>query len=70
MCLILIFIFVFLFVVIFINVQIKKEWDIKVIKSMCGCYEVGFNFVEIFNYFEDLDYKVLKVKNDKVLEYV
>ena len=37
---------------------------------MCGCYEVGFNFAETFNYSEDSDYKASKVKNDKALEYV
>ena len=31
--------------------QDKKQQDIKSIKSMCGCYEVKFNFAETFQYF-------------------
>ncbi|NRB51857.1 MAG: hypothetical protein HRU41_29565 [Saprospiraceae bacterium] len=59
-----------LFAVVSINAQTKKEQDIKAIKSMCGCYEVGFNFAETFNYSEDSAYKASKVKNDKALEWV
>ncbi|NQY05915.1 MAG: hypothetical protein HRT68_06855 [Flavobacteriaceae bacterium] len=48
----------------------KQEKDQKAIKSMCGCYEVGFNFAETFNYSADEDYKPSKTKNDKALEWV
>ncbi len=65
-----IFTLAFLFTVASINAQSKKEQDLKAIKSMCGCYEVSFNFAETFNYSEDSDYKASKVKNDKALEYV
>lgn len=50
--------------------QNKKEQDIKAIKKMCGCYEVGFNFAETFNYANDSTYKPSKVKHDKALEWV
>ena len=33
--------------------QDKKQQDIKSIKSMCGCYEVKFNFTETFSYPKD-----------------
>ena len=36
--------------------QSKKEKDIQAIKSMCGCFEVTFNFAETFNYSEDSTY--------------
>lgn len=65
-----IFTLLVLFSVASINAQTKKEQDLKAIKSMCGCYEVSFNFAETFNYSEDSDYKASKVKNDKALEYV
>jgi len=48
--------------------QSKKEMDIEAIKSMCGCYEVGFNFAETFNYSNDTLYRPSKVKHDKGLE--
>ncbi|SEL36482.1 hypothetical protein SAMN04487910_2245 [Aquimarina amphilecti] len=48
----------------------KKENDIAAIKSMCGCYEVSFNFAETFNYSNDSLYKPSKIKKDsKALEW-
>jgi hypothetical protein len=49
----------------------KKQQDIKSIKSMCGCYEVKFNFTETFQYPKDsLTYKPSKTKHDYGLEWV
>ncbi|EPE9900459.1 conserved hypothetical protein [Flavobacterium psychrophilum] len=49
----------------------KKQEDIKAIKSMCGCYEVKFNFSETFNYSKDsINYKPSKTKHDSGLEWV
>ena len=53
-----------------VNAQTKKEQDIKAIKSMCGCYEVSFNFAETFNYSKDSTYQPSKTKNDRALEWV
>lgn len=51
--------------------QDKKAEDIKAIKSMCGCYEVKFNFAETFKYSKDtVNYKPSKVKQDYGLEWV
>lgn len=50
--------------------QNKKEQDINAIKSMCGCYEVEFNFVETFQYSDDSTYVPSKTKHDKALEWV
>jgi hypothetical protein len=33
--------------------QDKKQQDIKSIKSMCGCYEIEFNFAETFRVTKD-----------------
>lgn len=53
------------------HAQDKKKEDIKAIKSMCGCYEVTFNFAETFNYSKDtLNYKPSKNKIDYGLEWV
>ena len=49
----------------------QKSEDIKAIKSMCGCYEVQFNFAETFNYPKDTaSYKKSPNKHDKALEWV
>jgi len=48
----------------------KKQMDYSAIKSMCGCYNVEFNFAETFNYSMDSLYEASKVKNDKALEWV
>ena len=39
-----------------IGQETKLENDRAAIKSMCGCYEVGFNFAETFSYSEDSTY--------------
>ncbi len=48
----------------------SQEKDINAIKSMCGCYEVGFNFAETFNYADDSTYLPSKVKHASGLEWV
>ncbi|NRT15205.1 hypothetical protein HNP99_001552 [Flavobacterium sp. 28A] len=49
----------------------KKQKDIQSIKAMCGCYEVKFNFAEIFQYSKDTaNYKPSKTKHDYGLEWV
>ncbi|WP_435623356.1 DUF6607 family protein [Flagellimonas sp.] len=53
-----------------LNAQNKKEQDQQAIKKMCGCYEVGFNFAETFQYSNDSTYVPSKVKHDKGLEWV
>jgi hypothetical protein len=51
--------------------QDKKQQDIKSIKSMCGCYEVKFNFAETFQYSKDsLNYKPSQTKHESALEWV
>lgn len=51
--------------------QNKKSEDIKAIKSMCGCFEVKFNFTETFSYSKDtVNYKPSKTKHDYGLEWV
>ena len=51
--------------------QDKKQQDIKSIKSMCGCYEVKFNFAETFQYPKDsLSYKPSQTKHESGLEWV
>lgn len=52
------------------NAQNNKKEDIKAIKSMCGCYEVEFNFAETFKYTKDENYKPSKTKYDYGLEWV
>ena len=50
------------------NGQNKKTKDKNAIKSMCGCFEVTFNFAETFNYSKDSLYKASKNKVAKGLE--
>ena len=50
--------------------QTKKEKDQAAIKSMCGCYEVSFNFAETFNYADSDAYQPSATKHDKGLEWV
>ncbi|WP_461532135.1 DUF6607 family protein [Sinomicrobium sp.] len=50
--------------------QNKKKQDTEAIKSMCGCYEVAFNFAETFEYVEDSTYIPSKTKHDRGLEWV
>lgn len=53
-----------------INAQRKKSKDQKAIKSMCGCYEVKFNFAETFSYSKDKNYQPSKIKHSGGLEWV
>ena len=48
----------------------KKQMDYNAIKSMCGCYNVGFNFAETFSYSDDSTYVKSKVKKEHALEWV
>jgi hypothetical protein len=48
----------------------KKAEDQKAIKSMCGCYEVEFNFAETFQLTKDEKYVPSKTKYDYGLEWV
>ena len=48
----------------------KKKQDIEAIKSMCGCYEVEFNFAETFVKSKDKEYKSSAPKYDYALEWV
>lgn len=50
--------------------QSKKKQDRAAIKSMCGCYEVTFNFAETFEYSNDSSYVPSEDKHDKALEWV
>ena len=52
-----------------VHAQDKKTKDRDAIKSMCGCFEVTFNFAETFNYSQDSLYKPSKTKVDKGLEW-
>ena len=52
------------------NAQNKKKQDQEAIKSMCGCYEVSFDFAETFEYSKDTAYVPSAVKHDKGLEWV
>ena len=51
------------------NAQSKKTKDQNAIKSMCGCYEVTFNFAETFQYSKDSLYKPSKTKRASGLEW-
>ena len=48
----------------------EKQKDIESIKKMCGCYEVEFNFQEIFQASTDSTYKASPVKKDHGLEWI
>ena len=50
--------------------QNNKKEDVKAIKSMCGCYEVEFNFAETFQYNKDVNYVPSETKYDRGLEWV
>lgn len=47
-----------------------KNAEKEQVKKMCGCYEVGFNFAETFNYSDDSTYMPSRNKNEKALEWV
>ena len=46
-----------------------KQMDKKAIKSMCGCFDVGFHFAETFSYSEDTNYMPSKIKHAGALEF-
>lgn len=48
--------------------QKKKKEDVEAIKSMCGCYEVKFNFAETFS--PDKDYEFFDNYQSGAIEYV
>lgn len=48
--------------------QSKIDQDKQAIKSMCGCYDVGFNFIETFNYSDDSTYMKSYEKHAGALE--
>jgi hypothetical protein len=50
--------------------QNKLEKDRDAIKSMCGCYEVNFNFAETFSYTDDSTYQPSPIKQTGGLEWV
>lgn len=52
-----------------VTAQNKKKQDQNAIKSMCGCYEVTFNFTETFNYSQDSLYKPSETKIASGLEW-
>tara|TARA_Y100000385_G_C13104802_1_gene646861 strand:- start:3765 stop:4676 length:912 start_codon:yes stop_codon:yes gene_type:complete len=52
-----------------IGQETKLEKDKAAIKSMCGCYEVGFNFSETFSYSKDSTYVPSKNKRTGALEW-
>ncbi|RYG27626.1 MAG: hypothetical protein EOO01_41065, partial [Chitinophagaceae bacterium] len=53
------------------SAQNKKQEDVKAIKSMCGCYEVTFNFDETFTAEnKPADYKPSPTKVEHGLEWV
>lgn len=59
-------------IVVFLSVKTlaQKKEDEQAIKSMCGCYEIKFNFVETFAYPKDTsNYKASKVKHETALEW-
>ena len=49
--------------------QSKKSKDIQSIKSMCGCFEIEFNFAETFVFSEKEDYQKSKTYKSKALEW-
>src|SRR5690606_40440747 len=52
------------------NAQNIKKQDQEAINSMCGCYEVSFDFAETIEYSKDTAYVPSAVKHDKGLEWV
>ena len=49
--------------------QNKKSKDIQSIKSMCGCFEIEFNFAETFVFSEKEGYQKSKTYKAKALEW-
>ena len=51
------------------HAQSKKSRDIQSIKSMCGCFEIEFNFAETFVFSEKDDYQKSKTYKTRALEW-
>ena len=51
------------------HAQSKKSRDIQSIKSMCGCFEIEFNFAETFVFSEKDDYQTSKTYKTRALEW-
>jgi len=49
--------------------QSKKSKDIQSIKSMCGCFEIEFNFAETFVFSEKEGYQKSKTYKARALEW-
>ena len=49
--------------------QNKKSKDIQSIKSMCGCFEIEFNFAETFVFSEKEGYQKSKTYKARALEW-
>lgn len=62
--------FLFLTIGISLFANENLERDKETIKSMCGCYEVTFNFIETFNYTNDSTYKPSEEMHEPALEWV
>ena len=62
---------IFLLFFAFVNAfsQSKKKKDFDAIKSMCGCFEIEFNFAETFVLSNDEDYQKSKIYKAKALEW-
>ena len=53
-----------------LHAQHSKDSDMQAIESMCGCFKVGFNFAETFNYSQDSNYMPSTIYTSGALEYV
>jgi len=53
-----------------LSAQGQSEEDRQAIKSMCGCFEVKFNFAETFSHPRDTPYVASKTSHQKALEWV
>jgi len=49
--------------------QSKKSKDVQSIKSMCGCFEIEFNFAETFVFSDKKDYQKSKTYKARALEW-
>ena len=49
--------------------QSKKSKDVQSIKSMCGCFEIEFNFAETFVFSEKEGYQKSKTYKSRALEW-
>ena len=49
--------------------QSKKSKDVQSIKSMCGCFEIEFNFAETFVFSEKEGYQKSKTYKARALEW-